>query len=172
MERLWAPWRKAYIRPKGKARKGCVFCGLLKAKSDERHYILARSAKSFAVLNLYPYNNGHTLILPLRHVASLDDLTSEEKLDWLDLCGRVQQAMEKKLRPHGYNLGINLGRAAGAGIPKHLHLHVIPRWKGDSNFMPTVAGVKVISESLRSVYRELVPALPSRGKKKAGRKRR
>jgi len=165
MDRLWAPWRKAYIRPDKKKSRACVFCSLLRNRARSRDYLLAQTRLCFAVLNLYPYNNGHVLVLPRRHVASPWDLTDAEKLDWLDLAARVQGAIEKKIHPHGFNLGINLGSAAGAGIPGHLHLHIVPRWIGDSNFMPIVGGVKVISESLRSVYRELKPELEKAGRK-------
>ncbi len=155
MDRIWAPWRKAYIRPDQKPRKGCLFCGLLKEGKDRRNYILARTEYSFAILNLYPYNNGHTLIIPRRHAAELSDLKPEEKLDLLDLCEKVQSAIQQRMNAQGFNLGINLGSAAGAGLPEHLHLHIVPRWKGDANFMPVVGAVKVISESLDSAYREL-----------------
>lgn len=155
MDRLWAPWRKAYIRPEKKTRRGCLFCALLKEKRDAKNYILKKTPHSFAILNLYPYNNGHTLIVPRRHAADLAALSSEEKLDLLNLCQEVQSAIQKKMKAHGFNLGINLGSFAGAGIPEHLHLHIVPRWKGDANFMPVVGGTKVISESLESVYTEL-----------------
>lgn len=159
MKRVWAPWRKSYIRLSQKKSKACLFCGLLKAGNDKKSFILTRTRFSFAVLNAYPYNNGHVMIVPIRHVASLEYLTSEEKLDWLDLYIRVQQAIEKTLKPHGYNVGINLGRVAGAGVPGHVHLHVVPRWNGDTNFMPVLSGTKVISESLESVYKVLTSAL-------------
>lgn len=162
MDRLWAPWRKAYIRPDKKKTRGCVFCGILKSKDDTFHFVLTRTKHAFAVLNLYPYNNGHTLILPRRHIADISKLTDEEKLDWMNLASEVQEALQKKVRPDGFNLGINLGSAAGAGIPKHLHFHVVPRWKGDSNFMPVLGGTKVISESLQSMYREIAPLLVRR----------
>lgn len=166
MDKLWAPWRKTYIRPEGKPGRGCVFCKLLKQKNDSQNYILKRTAHSFAVLNLYPYNNGHVLVLPLRHVKTLSALTSDEKLDWLDLFEQVKGAVEKTMSAQGFNVGINLGRAAGAGIPGHLHLHIVPRWKGDSNFMPVVGRTKVISESLDSVYRLLSSAISNKGSRK------
>lgn len=172
MDRIWAPWRKAYIRPSTRKTKGCLFCRLGAASKtlDAKNYILKRTAYNFAILNLYPYNNGHTMIIPLRHVDRVEKLTDAEKLDWLHLYEEVQAAMEKTIRPHGFNIGMNLGRVAGAGIPRHAHLHIVPRWKGDVNFMPSVAGVKVISESLDSAHQILSKALqPSpkpRGKKK------
>ena len=172
MDRLWAPWRKAYIRPKRRKKPGCVFCQLLSEKKDARNYILKRSAFSFAVLNLYPYNNGHVLILPNRHTASLAGLTSAARLDWLALSDEVMGCIERKIKPHGFNVGINLGKAAGAGIPSHLHLHIVPRWPGDMNFMPVVAGPKVISESLDSIYQFLAGALTSKKKKSKGARNR
>jgi len=155
MDRLWAPWRKVYIRPEGKKRPGCVFCRLLRNRRNRANPILVRTAHSFAVLNLYPYNNGHVLVLPKRHVKGVEHLTGRERLDWLELYARIEKALRKALRPDGINMGMNLGKAAGAGIPGHLHLHVVPRWKGDVNFMPVIGQTKVISESLESVHREL-----------------
>ncbi len=137
---------------------------MLASRQDQRNYIVKRTRTCFAVLNLYPYNNGHVLILPKRHVASIEKLTNTEKLEWLELAEEVRNGLQKAIKPHGFNLGINLGRTAGAGIPGHLHLHIVPRWKGDVNFMPVMTGTKIISESLDSLYRCLVPALKS-GKK-------
>ena len=153
MNRIWAPWRKGYIRPKNRKRKTCLFCTLRGGKNDSRDHILKRSQFNFAVLNLYPYSNGHVLIVPNRHVFSPEQLNEKEKLDWLDLCGEVVAALKKSIKPHGFNIGLNLGRPAGAGIPGHLHLHVVPRWNGDVNFMPIIAETRVISESLNSVYK-------------------
>ena len=161
MNRLWAPWRKAYLRPKGRRDKGCLFCRLLAEKQDERNYIVKRNAYCFAILNIYPYNNGHVMIVPSRHVDSVHALKDREKLDWLDLYEEVHLALKKVLKPHGFNIGINLGRVSGAGIPHHMHLHVVPRWKGDFNFMPVIGETKVISESLDSVYHALVRTLKS-----------
>src|SRR3990167_7459989 len=127
MERLWAPWRKAYIRPKARKEKGCLFCRLLAEKQDARNFILKRSASSFAILNLYPYNNAHVMVVPKRHVDSLAALSDREKLDWLALYDEVLAALKKALKPHGFNVGMNLGRVAGAGVPHHIHLHIVPR---------------------------------------------
>lgn len=159
MDRLWAPWRKAYIRPKGKKKQGCVFCAMIRKRVSASDKILLRTAHSFAVLNLFPYNNGHTLILPRRHVKTIDQLSDLERLDWLQTYVRIEKALQDSLKPHGINVGINLGRSAGAGIPGHLHMHAVPRWTGDVNFMPVVAGTKVISESMDSVYRLMKIAL-------------
>lgn len=167
MERIWAPWRKAYIRPSKKKSAKCLFCGLLAENKDKRNYILKRSPFSFAILNLYPYNTGHTLIIPKRHVDSVHALSAEEKLDWLDLYEKTRLAIQKALKPHGFNVGINMGKVGGAGVPHHLHLHIVPRWVGDANFMPVIGGTKVISESLNSIYETLVKKL---GPKKSSQK--
>lgn len=167
IEHLWAPWRKSYIRPKKKKSGPCLFCRLIAQKTDRKNFILLRTFHSYAVLNLYPYNNGHTLILPKRHVDNISLLSDTEKLDLLDLVEKVRAAMVPTMTPHGFNIGINLGRVAGAGIPHHLHVHLVPRWSGDANFMPIIGKTKVISESLRSVYRSLAPLL----KKTASQKR-
>ena len=171
MDRMWAPWRKAYIRPSKNPGRGCLFCkvGRAPVSRDAKNLILKRSRLNFAILNLYPYNNGHVMIVPNRHLDRIEKMTDAEKLDWLELYGEVLHAIEKTLRPHGFNAGINLGRLAGAGIPKHLHLHLVPRWKGDVNFMPVIANTKVISESLTSVHKILSAELrksPSRGRQK------
>ena len=168
MDRIWAPWRKAYIRPSKRRRGGCLFCRLLKENADRKNYILKRTLSSFAILNLYPYNNGHTLVLPMRHVDSLDRLTDREKLDLLDLYENVRKALRKTMKAQGFNVGMNLGRVGGAGVPHHLHLHIVPRWSGDSNFMPVLGNTKIISESLRSVYEALLQSLePSRRRRKS-----
>lgn len=168
MDRLWAPWRKAYIRPEGRKRRGCLFCDLQSSKKASSDYILKYTPFNFAVLNIYPYNNGHVMIVPRRHTASMAALNSAERLDWLALADEVMAALQKELKPDGFNIGMNLGKAAGAGIPRHLHLHIVPRWVGDVNFMPAVAGSKVISESLDSVYQVLTRALAVKNKKSKG----
>lgn len=172
MERLWAPWRKAYIQDESKSGKGCLFCRLVKEKRDARNYIIKRTSHSFSVLNRYPYNNGHTLILPKRHVSDISRLRDDERLDWLSHLELLQEAIGKRLKPDGFNVGMNLGRVAGAGMPDHLHLHIVPRWNGDTNFMPVTGGVKVISQSLQSAHKELTEELRKRstGKKRMSRK--
>lgn len=170
MNRIWAPWRKAYIRPDKKKSRGCLFCRIASETSkDAPNLVFKRGRHAYAVLNLYPYNNGHVLIVPNRHVDSIDKLSDEEKLDWLSLCEKAQKSLKRSLRAQGFNVGINLGRAAGAGIPKHLHLHIVPRWKGDFNFMPVLGATKVISESLDSVYKILIADLKSASKTKRSR---
>ena len=163
MDRLWAPWRKAYIRPENRAKKSrCLFCDLARQTPGPENHVFLKSRLSFAVLNLYPYNNGHVMIVPRKHTDRLSVLSRAEKLDWLELYQKTLAALQKTIKPHGFNVGMNLGTAAGAGIPKHLHLHIVPRWNGDTNFMPVLSGDKVISESLGSVYRLLSKELKRR----------
>ena len=148
MDKLWAPWRNVFIKI-GKI-KGCIFC--VKGKKDRDNFIIKRSRYSFAILNIYPYNNGHIMVSPLRHVKDLKGLNDAELLDIIKLTKDMQALIEKKLRPHGFNIGINTGKAGGAGYKDHLHIHIVPRWKGDSNFMPVIAGTKVIPQSLKELY--------------------
>ena len=162
MKLLWAPWRKAYIRPEKPQKKSCLFCRLLNEKKDTSNYILKRSSSSFSLLNLYPYNGGHVMVVPNRHVNSLSKLKNPEKLDLLHLVDEMIEALEKSFKPHGFNLGINMGRAAGAGVPKHIHIHIVPRWKGDNNFMSVTADTKVVSESLDSAYKAISKTLKKR----------
>ena len=168
MERLWAGWRMAYVtgeaakKARGSAaRHPCLFCGLSRAKPGVRNLVLARTPGVVVMLNLYPYNVGHVMVAPIRHRASLAKLTSEETLELGGWLGRVEEALRRVYRPHGFNLGMNLGRPAGAGVLGHLHWHVVPRWNGDTNFMPVTAGAKVLPEALDRTYRRLADALSS-----------
>jgi len=152
MEQIWAPWRTVYIG--GPHDGNCIFCEKLESDQDDANYLLMRGDKIFVIMNLYPYNNGHLLIAPKRHVGEMEDLTDEEMLELF----KVTQKMVKVLRafnPEGFNVGINLGRIAGAGVPGHLHIHVVPRWGGDTNFMPVFGDVRVISESLDVTFQKL-----------------
>jgi ATP adenylyltransferase len=159
-DRLWAPWRAAYFsRRPGRA---CIFCAAARSSQDRRHQVVARAGAAFVLLNRYPYNNGHLMIVPKRHVGSLDALTDAEWGDIRRLAVWSLRRLERVLRPQGFNLGINLGRAAGAGIPGHLHVHLVPRWVGDTNFFPVLGGAKVISQSLAELHR-LLAERPRRG---------
>ncbi len=154
LSRLWAPWRSTFLAQQGKRR--CIFCVAKRSRADRQHHVIARGRRVFALLNRYPYNNGHIMIAPYRHVGRLDGLSRPE---WNGMFGLVQQLtaqLERTLHPHGFNLGLNVGRIAGAGIPGHLHLHVVPRWNGDTNFMPIVGQTKVISQSLDELYALLI----------------
>lgn len=159
MQRLWAPWRAKYIEKViGGKHKGCTFCRVVKSKNDTRNYVFIRSRLSYAVLNIYPYSNGHCLILPNRHVGDISKMTKEELMDMMEVLLRAKALMQETISPHGFNVGFNLGRLAGAGIPGHLHMHVVPRWKADHNFMPVTAQTKVISQSLDAIYKSLINA--------------
>ena len=158
MKRLWAPWRKAYITGQ-KREKGCFLCRDLRSKKDSKNRLLRRSRHAFILMNRYPYTNGHLMLVPNRHMASIETLNDEERLDLFQLLDVSVRLLKKALHPHGFNIGMNLGRISGAGLPGHLHLHVVPRWEGDTNFMPVLTGTKVISDSLGATYRELCRAL-------------
>ncbi len=155
MDHLWAPWRSKYIRLLKNSPKKCVFCRIHTGKKDRKNYVVVRTKFSFAVLNIYPYNNGHLLIVPNRHVDSLSKLNRNEREDLWDLLETMKKLLDKVLRPEGYNIGINLGRVAGAGFPGHLHIHMVPRWRGDVNFMPVIGNTKIISQSLQTLFKRL-----------------
>ncbi len=162
--RLWAPWRAGYVSGARKPEepKGCLFCRVGRSRGKAREdRVLAHGAHAFSLLNKFPYNNGHLMVAPYRHVARLGELREEEWLDIWRLADDAIGRLEKSFKPHGFNLGVNLGRPAGAGIPGHLHLHIVPRWTGDTNFMPVTAHAKVISQSLEAAYRALKKARPS-----------
>ncbi len=148
LKRLWAPWRMRYIDTIGRKEEGCVFCTKPAESDDLRNQIVFRSSVCYVVINLFPYNNGHLLVVPYRHIANFHDLTTDEHLDLCKLVDKSLLALKEELRPDGFNVGMNLGRSAGAGIDQHLHMHIVPRWNGDTNFMPVLANTKVISESL------------------------
>ncbi len=154
MDKLWAPWRSKYISKAGSG-KGCIFCSKPKSKRDKANYILCRGPHSFSILNIYPYNNGHMMIVPYRHVNDISKLSDAEILDITRLLKGSQELLSKTMRPDGYNIGMNIGRAAGAGLKDHVHIHLVPRWAGDSNFMPVLTSTKVISESLDALYDRL-----------------
>ena len=152
MDKLWAPWRINYINCKAKA-KVCIFCQAKKGKTND--YVIFKTKKSICLLNIYPYNNGHLLISPLEHTADIDLLDEEQVLDMFKCLKRAKGLVQKVLKPEGYNIGFNLGRSAGAGITGHLHLHIVPRWVGDTNFMPITGNSKVISQSLGELSKRL-----------------
>lgn len=157
MQQMWTPWRMAYIRRE--KRPGCIFCEMLEAEDDRTQLILHRGEFSFLVLNKYPYNNGHLMSVPYRHVDTLEALGAAESAEVLALAALGVRALRRSANPHGFNLGINIGKVAGAGVLDHLHLHVVPRWEGDSNFMPVLADVRLIPQGLAETYDELKAAL-------------
>ena len=159
MERLWSPWRSEYIASAGAANSesgSCVLCRLhADVDNDEINLVVHRAPLSFIVLNRYPYISGHLLIVPNDHIGELDDAPKETTDEMMDLTKRSQTALREVYRPEGFNVGMNLGHAAGAGIVDHIHIHILPRWTGDTNFMTTVSETRVIPEDLATTYRKL-----------------
>lgn len=152
---LWAPWRIPYIRGIGKT-NDCFLChNLAHPQEDEENLVLWRTGKSIVVLNHFPYNNGHLLIAPARHIADLSQASEDEMLELIELVRESQQALSLAIHPHGFNAGLNFGRCAGAGLPAHMHIHVVPRWDGDTNFMSVCSETKVVSQSLQELLSEL-----------------
>jgi ATP adenylyltransferase len=156
---LWAPWRLEYIQ-QADEREDCVFCLALSA-NDEEALVVHRGARAFVLLNKFPYSSGHLMVAPVRHVGEFGDLADEEVLEIHRLAERGMAALAETYAPQGYNLGWNLGRIAGAGVLDHVHLHVVPRWAGDTNFMPVLADVKVLPEHLRATRSKLAAAWPT-----------
>jgi ATP adenylyltransferase len=155
--RLWAPWRASYLRDSTRRRR-CIFCtGSLDARARRRRLVLFQDALTLVMLNRYPYNNGHVMVASRRHVASPELLRREERDAISELLAASVGRLRAVLRPAGFNLGANLGRAAGAGFEEHLHWHIVPRWNGDTNFMPVLASTRVLSQHLEASYRELEP---------------
>ncbi len=152
---LWAPWRVEYIRSLSET-SVCFICNdLEKPQDDDKNLVLWRSGKSIVVLNRFPYNNGHLLIAPARHIAELEQADDEELLELTKLVRESKKALSLAIKPHGFNVGMNFGRCSGAGLPGHLHIHVVPRWDGDTNFMSVCADTKVISQSLAELLGQL-----------------
>lgn len=157
MQRLWSPWRSKYIASGVDSQaKGCVFCRLIAhPDQDDANFVLHRGAHAFVVLNLYPYITGHLMIVPYLHTSEFDSVPKEITDDMMDLTKRAQTALREVYSPSGFNLGMNLGLAAGAGIADHIHIHLLPRWTGDTNFMTTVGDSRVIPEALETTYAKL-----------------
>ena len=157
MDVLWSPWRYDYITGSGPARSsGCVFCEILNGSaSDEEKFILKRAEFNFVILNIYPYATGHLLIVPYAHIAKLNEVDKPTSDELMDITKSSQRALGEVYQPEGFNLGMNLGKSAGAGVAGHLHMHVLPRWPGDVNFMTSVAQTRTIPEDLRTTYDKL-----------------
>jgi len=156
LERLWADWRAEYVtNAGGLGDGGCVFCNLVNAPDDAEALVLERTDRTITVMNLFPYGSGHLMVAPVRHVASYLDLTDDETVALARAQLRALQAIQAAYAPDGANVGANLGRAAGAGVPGHLHVHVLPRWNGDTNFMTAIGETRVLPESLRAGYDKL-----------------
>lgn len=176
MKTLWAPWRSEYIcRAVGKPSVGkrrCLFCNLLKAKDDRENLILRRGRYAFIVMNRFPYNNGHLMVAPNRHTMDIETLSASEGKELLRLTQKSLAALRRALKPHGFNVGANLGRVAGAGVAGHVHVHIVPRWLGDANYMPLLAETKVVSEHLSETYEKLRSQLEHAGSSRSGAKTR
>jgi ATP adenylyltransferase len=158
MEIKFTPWRMAYVKGGGGPEiEGCVLCALGRAGSDVQNLVLYRGTTCYVLMNLYPYNTGHLMVVPYDHVADLPGLDLSIASELFDLTRRSVALLDAEFHPHGFNLGMNLGRTAGAGIDEHLHMHIVPRWNGDTNFMPIVGGTKLIPETLDQTYARLRP---------------
>lgn len=156
MDILWAPWRMKYVRYAAlRKTKECFICEAAKKGVGEDSLVLFKGKYGIVQMNLYPYNTGHLLVSPLRHVASLSELTREELLALIRLVATSVEALKAALSPHGFNIGLNLGRVAGAGLEDHVHFHIVPRWEGDTNFMPVIANTKVVPEAIIDTYKRI-----------------
>lgn len=160
---LWAPWRIEYIKNTSRE-KGCIFCGKPKQSEDRKNLILHRGDTAYVIMNRYPYNNGHLMVVPFKHTPELSELSGDERLELFGLLELSRSVLSTVMRPQGFNIGMNLGRLAGAGITEHLHFHVVPRWGGDTNFMPVIGHTKVVSEALEETWSCLKAVFDSKGK--------
>ena len=153
MEHIWAPWRIEYIQMEKP--QGCIFCDKSSQNDDALNYILYRGDKNFVIMNSYPYDPGHLMIAPYQHTGNLEELADEELHEHFKIISRSIQLLKKVFNPDGFNIGMNIGRIAGAGIADHFHTHIVPRWSGDTNFMPVVADTKVINQAIGETYQKL-----------------
>lgn len=166
IETLWAPWRMEYILSlKDEKKHPCIFCERFPKKDDKNNLILYRRTHSFVIMNRFPYNSGHLMIVPYKHSGNLQDLTSDENIELMEVLQLSQRVLKDAMNPQGFNIGMNLGRVSGAGIYDHLHWHLIPRWNGDTNFMPVIGETKVISEALNKTYNKLKVVFDKLGKR-------
>lgn len=157
MERLWSPWRSQYISSFSAEKPDdcCVFCAALESSNDDEHYLVKRHEHCFALLNLFPYNSGHLLIIPNKHAATYDELNEATYIEMMLIVRNWMKVLGNVMHPQGFNIGSNIGRVGGAGIDQHIHVHIVPRWNGDVNFMPVIGETKVISESLNTTMHQL-----------------
>lgn len=153
MKQIWAPWRIQYIQTE--KLKGCILCEKPEEKSDAANYILYRGERNFVIMNSYPYNPGHLMVAPYRHIANLEELAREELYEHFEIVALGIKVLRQVFNPAGFNIGINVGKIAGAGIDDHVHTHIVPRWQGDTNFMPVLSDVRVMPEALAETYRKL-----------------
>ncbi len=153
MKKIFAPWRIRYIEaPKY---EGCIFCDFPKENRDEERLIVYRGERCFVILNNYPYNPGHVMVAPYRHFKEIEEMSEEEGAEMLELTKKAVKVIKKVMKPDGFNIGINIGKVAGAGIEQHLHIHIVPRWEGDTSFIPVLADVKIIPEAVAETYKKL-----------------
>ena len=155
MDHLWTPWRYRYLQHAPEPDLGCIFCVKAAEGRDDENYIVHRARHNFIILNLYPYTTGHMMVVPYEHVASLADAHPQTLEEMMDLARRAESALTKLYKPHGLNVGMNIGEAAGAGIASHIHMHVLPRWRGDANFVSTVGETRIMPEELPCTYEKL-----------------
>lgn len=156
-ERLWAPWRMEYVKSPKDEGDGCVFCTRAEADNDRKNLILYRGKHNFIIMNLYPYNNAHLMVVPFSHVSDTFSLDDEVLSEMITLADKSMQLLKEFLNPQGFNFGANIGAAGGAGIEEHVHFHVIPRWTGDTNFMPVIGQTKVMVQGIHETYDDLKP---------------
>jgi len=157
MHRIWAPWRKQYLQ--NCSDTGCFLCEILNSGDDQANLVLYRQPNVYVVMNKYPYTNGHLMVVPSLHTGSLHDLPAEIRGECFEMTNQALQWLTNALHPQGFNIGMNLGKVAGAGLESHLHIHIVPRWAGDSNFMTTIHQTRVISESLEDTYRNIIEVI-------------
>ena len=168
MEKLWAPWRSKFIS--SKKVKGCIFCKRLKENKDRKNLILFRGEKSFVIMNRFPYNPGHLMACTNRHTGKLENLTESEMKDLMKTTQLAIKTLKSALKPQGLNLGLNLGKVSGAGVASHLHIHIVPRWNGDTNFMPILARTKVVSIGMDEIFVKLKTSLDKLLSRRSGSK--
>ncbi|HET6510771.1 MAG TPA: HIT domain-containing protein [Candidatus Kapabacteria bacterium] len=162
MENLYSPWRSHYIQSfKGEKPTGCVFCSAREGQDDEETMLVYRGETAFVLMNRFPYNSGHLMVIPNRHSSDFQSLTEQEALECVQLLQASQRALLALVKPHAFNLGMNLGRTAGAGIDDHFHWHIVPRWDGDTNFLPVLSDVKLVSEDMHRQWGELHKIFPT-----------
>lgn len=164
-DRIWSPWRYTYIKEAVGPKTDCFLCEALEAHQDRERLLLYRGEQAFVIMNRFPYNNGHLLIAPNRHIGNLEDLEPDEMSELFELVRTAKGWLDKTYHPDGHNIGINIGRVAGAGLPGHLHVHIVPRWNGDVNFMPVLGFTKVISEGLQSSWDQIRKVIDEEAKK-------
>ncbi len=160
MKVIWAPWRLRYIE-QARSSKDCIFCLKPSEKRDFENFILSRSKTCFTIMNIFPYTNGHLMVAPYRHTADFGELTDSETLDLMENVNHCMRILKRALQPEGFNIGLNLGKIAGAGVEDHIHFHIVPRWLGDYNFMPVIGEVKVIPEHIETTFRKLKKEIAS-----------